>query len=143
MTKTFCTTGLVCASIVVSKPKRSTWIRSIGSVATMEHSGAFGSLFSNTLHLAQFIMLVIICVLIFGHQNRSLRREYVLSLPWCPASRWHRSRAAWRLLAGTMNSNSSSVVLVAVSFILVDQILLTTAIGFGIEGVNDCEKIFF
>ena len=38
------------------------------------------SFFSYTLHFSQFYRVIIICVLIFGHQNLSCNSEYVLSV---------------------------------------------------------------
>ena len=92
-------------------------MRSIGSVAAMVHKGALGSFFSYTLHFLQFCRVIIICILIFGHQNLSCNNEYILSLPWCPTSRWHRSNAAWCLEAGTMNNSAISLLPFSVSLI--------------------------
>ena len=90
-------------------------MRSIGSIVAMVHKGALGSLFSYTLHFSQFCRFIIICVLIFSHQNLSCNNEYVLSLPWCPTSRWHRSNTAWCLEAGTTNNSAVSVLPFSVS----------------------------
>ena len=89
---------------------KSTCTRSIGSVAAMVHTGALGSFFSYTLHFSQFCRVIIICVLIFGHQNLSCNSEYILSIPWCPTSWWQRSNVAWRWEAGTTNSSTISVL---------------------------------
>ena len=89
--------------------------RSIGSVVAMVHKGTLGSFFLYTLHFSQFCRVIIICILIFGHQNLSCNNEYVLSLPWCPTSWWHRSNAAWPLEAGTMKNSAVSVLPFGVS----------------------------
>ena len=116
-TSIFCTTGFFLVSMVTSILTKSTCTRSIGSVAEMVHNGTLGSFFSYTLHFLQFCRVIIICILIFGHQNLSCNSEYVLSLPWCPTSRWHRSNAAWCLEAGTTNSSAVSVLPFGVSLI--------------------------
>ena len=67
-------------------------------------AGDGGALTSNRRHLVQFLTHSTAWTAILGHQKCSRRRLNVLSLPWCSASRWHPSSAAWRLLAGTTNA---------------------------------------
>ena len=85
-TNIFCTTGFFLVSTVTSILTKLMCMRSIGSVEVMLHSGTFGSFFSYTLHFSQFCRVIIICVLIFGHQNRSCNNEYVVSLPCVPCN---------------------------------------------------------
>ena len=115
MTNIFCTTGFFLVSMVTSIPTKLTCTRSIGSVAAILHKGALGSFFSYTLHFSQFCRVIIIYILIFGHQNLSCSNEYVLSLPWCPTSQWQGSNAAWHLEASTMNNSTVSVLPFGVS----------------------------
>ena len=121
-TSIFCTMCFFLVSTVTSILTKSVCTRSIGSIAAILHNGTFGSFFSYTLHFSQFCRVIIICVLIFGHQNLSCNNEYVLSLPWCPTSQWHKSSTTWCLHAGTMNSNAMSVLPFGVS--LMNSILL-------------------
>ena len=53
-------------------------------MVTTLHKNTLGFFFSKTLHLVQFMMLII-CVLIVGHQNLAVSREQVLSHPLCLA----------------------------------------------------------
>ena len=85
MMRIFATVGHTLVFMVVSSPNRSICTRSIGSDAVMLQSGGLGSFLLNTLHLLQFNMLFIICVLIFGTRTTlaTVSRFYLILGVWC------------------------------------------------------------
>ena len=110
--RTFLTTGSSWRPIVSSIVVKSMWRSSPGPLHGSFCSLAMGGAPSYFLQRAQFFTLLVISLVIPGHQNCSCMRERERCWPWWAASRWHPSNAMPWCDWGTIKHHRSLPVLV-------------------------------